>query len=252
MAQQKPLVLCVGDSQTDGTAGSSFVQRLAKANPHLQFRACGVNGMPSESMTKRMPQLLRRYLNPAAVLIMAGSNDCLEQQCWSLSIFYRLGFWITRPATQEVFVENMSRMVDTVQRTCPKAKVVVLTCPPLSEQPHNAAFQRTTEYNAALQQHLRSHHPGAAVADVHTAFVQFLQKHAARSKQLQMPVVRFNVLSCVIWQPTAVLQHYLLRRSWDEISRLRGLQLLTDNVHINDTAAQLVAQTVQPFLQGVE
>lgn len=171
MAQQKPLVLCVGDSQTDGTAGvqgtmyaahfgkqqlpnckavltglslwaitrlqttvaylllycqtagSSFVQRLAKANPHLQFRACGVNGMPSESMTKRMPQLLRRYLNPAAVLIMAGSNDCLEQQCWSLSIFYRLGFWITRPATQEVFVENMSRMVDTVQRTCPKAKV---------------------------------------------------------------------------------------------------------------------------------
>lgn len=213
-------------------------------------------------------------------------------------------------------------------------QVVVLTCPPLSEQPHNAAFQRTTEYNAALQQHLRSHHPGAAVADVHTAFVQFLQKHAARSKQLQMPVVRwvqaaacscsvccmllcwgdayssainmfrtcvqrsrmtrlhisllcrfkvlscviwhptapartsvqlpqshslricllcrFNVLSCVIWQPTAVLQHYLLHRSWDEISRLRGLQLLTDNVHINDTAAQLVAQTVQPFLQGVE
>jgi hypothetical protein len=53
------------------------------------------------------------------------------------------------------------------------------------------------------------------------------------------------------WQPTAVFQHYLFRRSWDDISRSRGLLLLTDNVHINDTAAELVAQTVQPFVAGL-
>jgi hypothetical protein len=47
------------------------------------------------------------------------------------------------------------------------------------------------------------------------------------------------------------MQHYLLRRSWDDISRRRGLLLLTDNVHINDTAAELVAQTVQPFVEGI-
>jgi lysophospholipase L1-like esterase len=104
-------------------AGSSFVWRLAKNNPHLQFRACGVNGMPSESMAARLPKLLCRYPNPAAVLIMAGSNDCLEQQCWSLHWVYRLGFWISRPATQDAFVDNMARMVQTVERTCPKAKV---------------------------------------------------------------------------------------------------------------------------------
>jgi hypothetical protein len=59
------------------------------------------------------------------------------------------------------------------------------------------------------------------------------------------------VLSCIWWQPTAVFQHYLFRRSWDDISRSRGLLLLTDNVHINDTAAELVAQTVQPFVAGL-
>jgi lysophospholipase L1-like esterase len=166
MAQLKPLVLCVGDSQTDGTAGqstacvyllqhclglvlssalavatntshclcfwccccwelagSSFVKRLAKYNPQLQFKACGVNGMPSESMAKRLPQLLRRYPNPAAVLFMAGSNDCIAQERRSLNWFYRIAFQISRPATQDAFVENMACMVETVKRTCPKAKV---------------------------------------------------------------------------------------------------------------------------------
>jgi hypothetical protein len=69
-------------------------------------------------------------------------------------------------------------------------QVVVLTCPPLSEQPQHQAFQRTTQYNTALQQHLRKHHPDAALADVHGAFVRFLQENAARSKQLQLPLFR--------------------------------------------------------------
>lgn len=104
------------------------MQRLAKYNPHLQFRACGVNGMPSESMAKRLPQLLRRYPDPAAVLFMAGSNDCLEQQCRSLHWVYRIGFQISRPATQDAFVDNMTRMVETVMGACPKAKVRQCLC----------------------------------------------------------------------------------------------------------------------------
>jgi hypothetical protein len=67
-------------------------------------------------------------------------------------------------------------------------QIVVLTCPPLSEQPQHPAFQRTTKYNAALQQQLRSLHPEVGLADVHGAFVRFLQQNAARSKQLQLPL----------------------------------------------------------------
>jgi hypothetical protein len=99
------------------------VNRLAKYNPQLKFKACGVNGMPSESMAKRLPQLLRRYPNPDAVLLMAGSNDCLEQERRSLHWAYRIAFRISRPATQDAFVENMTCMVETVKRTCPKAQV---------------------------------------------------------------------------------------------------------------------------------
>lgn len=119
----KRLVLCIGDSHTHGTAGSSFVQRLAHHHKHLQFVASGVNGEPSESMAKRLPKVLQQYPKPAAVVIMVGSNDCIEQESWVLHWFYKLLFRISQRATKEPFVKNVSSMVETVKFTCPDAKV---------------------------------------------------------------------------------------------------------------------------------
>jgi hypothetical protein len=44
-------------------------------------------------------------------------------------------------------------------------------------------------------------------------------------------------------------QSLLMRQSWNAISSKQGLLLLTDQVHINDTAARILADLVQPLLQ---
>lgn len=44
------------------------------------------------------------------------------------------------------------------------------------------------------------------------------------------------------------LGHLLLRRSWDDIGRRNGLALLTDHIHLNDRAADILADLVNGFL----
>jgi lysophospholipase L1-like esterase len=46
----------------------------------------------------------------------------------------------------------------------------------------------------------------------------------------------------------AILGHMVLRRSWDDISRRNGMVVLTDHIHLNDTAAAVVADLVAEAL----
>jgi hypothetical protein len=41
--------------------------------------------------------------------------------------------------------------------------------------------------------------------------------------------------------------HYF-GRSWNKISKRRGLRLLIDNVHLNSTGAEMVANLIEEFL----
>jgi hypothetical protein len=69
---------------------------------------------------------------------------------------------------------------------------------------------------------------------------------AGPSSQWQLTL--WNLLSSGV---VAKWQTLVNGRSWNEVSRLRGLVLLTDQVHMNETAAWLLAGLVQPLLQDV-
>lgn len=44
---------------------------------------------------------------------------------------------------------------------------------------------------------------------------------------------------------TAAMQHFLLRRGFDAISRSRGLQLTTDTIHLNSRGAAIIADLTE-------
>ena len=49
----------------------------------------------------------------------------------------------------------------------------------------------------------------------------------------------------------AGMQAMLLGRSWDEVARRNGLAVLTDHIHLNDRAADVVAELVGDFIEAV-
>jgi hypothetical protein len=50
----------------------------------------------------------------------------------------------------------------------------------------------------------------------------------------------------------ALARRYLLRWSWDEVSAAQGMRLLVDGMHLNATAAQLLASLLRPLLEPLQ
>ncbi len=46
----------------------------------------------------------------------------------------------------------------------------------------------------------------------------------------------------------AVGRHYLFGQSWNDISKANEYLLLTDGIHLNDTAAQMAADLAQELI----
>lgn len=147
----------------------------------------------------------------------------------------------------------------------------MITLPPLAEDPNHAAHQRCEQYNNKLKQLISSKYPHVRVCDYFTAAVNHLQRHSPLYAQYRpMPdgvepikqryslfdallnlKCSYSMLSFLGRQLTSLIQHKLFRRSWNSISKGRGLYMTTDWVHMNDTAAGLMADVLLPFVQSL-
>jgi hypothetical protein len=46
----------------------------------------------------------------------------------------------------------------------------------------------------------------------------------------------------------AIFSHYLLKQSWDDIARKRGRLFLTDNLHLNGRAGNILTEKIKERL----
>lgn len=142
--------------------------------------------------------------------------------------------------------------------------------PILVEDPRHGANKRAHAYSTALAQAVSSRYPSSSSAVTVIDFQALCREHMAQhspawrdavaaqqdtQQQQQQPEGGGNssslsVLSMGLGMSWAKFyQSWLLGRRWDDISRMQGMQLLTDHVHINDTAAKLLADELLPHLQ---
>lgn len=150
------------------------------------------------------------------------------------------------------------------------------------EDPRHSANMRALRYCNAVKQLVSTKYPGVALVDFQTACRQHMAQHspkwvqalqdAGQQKQQQVAgegddssnqqqqdqsssndsSYNFGLLQIGAHMTWAKYYQQMLRgRSWDDISKQQGLVLLTDNIHINDTAAQILAGLVQLELQQV-
>lgn len=72
----------------------------------------------------------------------------------------------------------------------------------------------------------------------------FKKRIVSRSvKRLKHPPLQFFMPS---------FKHYVLRKSWEEISQEAGLILTVDTVHQNKIAASMIEQLIRSFLETEE
>eukprot|EP00775_Hariotina_reticulata_P008118 gene8118-8312_t len=255
----KPVVICLGDSHTRGVLGASWFTILTERHKQLQFVNAGVDGETSECIKLRLQPLLQQFPDPAAVILFAGSNDNIAMNNAQMQWYYKVCHG-SNTCSFPFYEANMRSMLDMLQQQAPSSKVFLISIPPSTEQPFHDANIRISRMQSILQQ-LILDYPIAELVDYNTACVDYLKAHNKAWKQAAAdgsrkawaePMHHFNLLSGGWLMATSVMQRYWLHHSWDDISRARGMHLLTDQVHLNDTAAVLLADQLEPLIQHLE
>jgi len=158
--------------------------------------------------------------------------------------------WFPELRQHEPTLENYEAAIDqlltTLAARSPRARAAVITLPPLSEDLADPVNARVQQYNASLARIVARHGGTARLVDFHAACVRYLEEQpGGRGGK---PYALLSWFGLVRYQFTAAPLRQVLRLSYDTISRVNGMRLLTDQVHLNDKAGALLLELLQPFV----
>lgn len=238
-ARQRPVVVCAGDSITHGRVSVNYVDILSR-RPALQgyaFVNAGINSELAYNLRLRLDEIIR--CDPAVITILIGSNDAeasLSEECAQRSIS---DMRLPRKPDRAWFRENLAALCATLKAGT-KARIALLSIPPIGEMPGSAAYRRAAEYSRIIRD----------VAAEQK--VEYLPLNETMSRSIEErgvePELRYEGYSDMpLYRVLA--QHYLLRKSFDEISERYRFLYVTDLLHLNTRGASAVADRVEEFIK---
>jgi lysophospholipase L1-like esterase len=215
----RPRVVAAGASMTQGSLGADWVASLRAAFPAYEFVNAGSNGDTTADLLQRVDTDIVAC-RPAAVTLLIGTND------------------VRNGVPPAEYRANLRAIVDRV-RSGTGARVALMSLPPFGED-LNAPINRTlTGYNAAIKD--LAARTGTDYLALHERMADILRHGTRTSYGFSFPLAF-----------TVAAQHYLLRRTWDEIARAGGRELLVDHIHLTDRGGALVTELAGGWLTGIK
>ena len=238
-SSKQKIVVCLGDSHTQGTMAHNFVNDLTQAlsDKGYSFINAGVNGDLVYNVLSRVNEVISCH--PDYVIILIGTNDILARLSKSNEIHFEVKKHLPQQPTEEWFIENLRQLI-TVLKQKTSAKIAILSLPLISEDTDSPAFKAAINY---------SHDIFEVASEMNVTYLPLNEKQlnyfqTHRPKQ-DKPVVRTPF---AYFLPS--FKHYILRKSWEEISEEAGLSLTIDTVHQNKIAAEMIEQLIIDFLEN--
>jgi lysophospholipase L1-like esterase len=230
-------IVCVGDSITRAQVSTDYVAMLrAKAvGGHREFTNAGVNGDLAFNVLRRLDGVIG--LQPDAVTVLVGTNDANASMSEkNTRKFVKMKKLPTRP-TIDWYRANLSAIVARLTEET-AARVALLSLPVLGEEIGSESMNRSAQYSAVVKDVAQTH--DVAYLPLHERQIEYLQSTGHR------PGTSYRDGRAL--SATAAMQHFVLRRSFDDISRRRGLQLTTDTIHQNTRGATMIAELIDGFI----
>jgi len=247
------VVACLGASIVQGRVGSSFVDLLSGRfrDPAVEncyvFLNAGINGDTSYHALQRLQPVVA--CDPDLVVVLLGNNDAictLNPDSWRM---YKAEKALPRQPSLEWYRDNMRAIVRTLKEST-RARIGLCSLPVLGEDLSALPNERVREFNAVIKQ--IAEEEGASYLPVYEAEEAFLREQQAAGARRYPRGRSFNGTSTESLGLgfVANLEHYLLGRSYDAVSRRNGMLLKTDLVHGNSREAAIIADHVEAFLNA--
>jgi len=238
MAQPRTVV-CLGDSITRGKWSADWVGRLSREWGERGYRFVNAGGDAELAWNalERLDDAIRA--KPDLVTVLLGTNDVNATLSPAIARWYVGRAKLPQEPTLAWYLETMERVVTRLSGET-SARVGLCSLTLLGEDPGDPANKRMEEYSAGIRALARVR--GAAYLPLHERLREHLTANPPRDPRPPRPGMG-PILK-------ARFKHSVLRRSWDDISRENGYGLLTDGIHLNDTAGGIVADLVVDFMMG--
>jgi len=235
----KHIVVCLGASMVRGQVSYNFVNLLAQrmTKDGFQFINAGVAGDQAYNVAMRLDSVID--YQPDFVIILVGTNDVTATLSPRLSRISRLTRRFPQPPSAKFYQYNMLRIIKTLKEKT-SAKIALISLPVLGEDLESIPNQRIKEYNALLKEIADGEQVSyLPVYELQEEYLGKVQQGSGR------PYESGGMLSI-----KALARHYLLRQSFDEISRKHHFLLVTDGIHMNSRGATFIADEIESFLRS--
>ncbi|MBE1486394.1 SGNH/GDSL hydrolase family protein [Plantactinospora soyae] len=217
----RPVVVAAGASMTQGTLGADWVGALRDRPEHqgYEFVNAGVNGATSADLLHRIDTDIVAC-RPTAVTILIGTNDVRDD------------------VPLDRYRQNLGAIVDRVKAGT-TARIALMSLPPLGEDLNAEINQKLTGYNAAIKE--TAARTQVDYLPVHEQMVDLLRQRGGDPTPYDFSfALAFG----------AATQHYLFGRSWDEVARNGGRELLVDHIHLNNRGGAIITELAAQWLSA--
>lgn len=237
-AYDQPTVVCIGDSLTHGRTSSDYVALLQKRFQPKGYRLvnAGSNGDLAYHILQRLDAVIA--CRPSWITLMVGTNDVYAALSTANAHEAMAQMGLPERPTRETFRRHLTDICLHL-RNATTAPLALLSLPPLGEDPAHPAFELTAAYSRTIQ--AVAHETGNTYLPIHERMCAYLDRQGGPARR-SFGEYRDGMGLAV------KARRFLLRQSFDSISRRNGFALLTDFFHLNDAGAAIVADAVAEFL----
>ncbi len=226
----KPIFVAFGDSLTQANMSASWFDIVENINPNYKFYNAGMNADLSYTLLTRINDVID--CNPQVISILVGSNDVMATMSADrMKRYYDLKK-ISQEANFEGFVENYKSIIQ-ILLSHTKAKILVVSLPPITEDWTHEGNLKGDEYSEVIKN---------IAIENNLIYIPFREELRKKMPEKSAQLDDFN--DSVQLLRKSVLKKNFLGQSWNQISASRHAMFLTDNIHLNDTAAAILAELI--------
>ncbi|MFA6060603.1 MAG: GDSL-type esterase/lipase family protein [Taibaiella sp.] len=229
MSKFDHVVVSAGDSLTQATFSSDYLSILRQRlkGQHYEFVNAGQVGDTSEGLLKRIDKDVLAD-DPNFITILIGANDARQD--------------IEPKQAIESYRHTIEAIIFKI-RDKTNAPVALISIAPLGENPHSSKNKTVEQYNVVLKDMAVKHNLG------YLPLFEKLMPALINKVSSDTSDFKLNLATALI---KPAFKKYILRKSCDAISTSKGFSILTDGIHINDKAGNILADLIQEWLLSVK
>lgn len=231
-------VLCLGASIMHGRVSSSFINVLRKKLDMEGFKFINkaVPGYEAYNVLTHLDEYIT--CTPDYVIILVGTNDVTADIDPKIAKMSRKTKKIPFPPSPQFYSENMLKIIKILKEKT-SAKIALASLPVLGEDLDSLPNRKIREYNSLLKNIVSQEQIDyLPVYERQEEFLQSVQKKPGRP---YMGGIKLSIM--------LLIRHFLLRQSFDTISKKNGFLLVTDGIHLNSLGASFITEEVERFLR---